>query len=88
MAEQFLDTAQIRTVVEHVRCKAVAQRMRTDCRIQSGDLEILVHLPADAPRAETLAMLVHEQDFRVEIAVALGSFVSVLHVVLYGLERR
>ena len=67
MAEQFLHASQVRTVVEHVRREAVAQRVRADARIQAGLGQVFVQLSAYASCAEPFAVLVDEECFLVEV---------------------
>ena len=87
MAEQLLDASQVGAIIEHVSRKAMAQRMGADRRIQPGHLEVLVHLAPDASRAQSPSVLVHKQNLGVEVAVALGTLVSIFHVVLNDLQR-
>ena len=47
VAQQFLDAAQVGTVVKQMRRKAVTQRVRADARIQSGFNQVLVELAPD-----------------------------------------
>ena len=88
MTEQLLNTPQIGATVKHVRCKAMPQRMRADCRIKPGHFKILVHLAPDATSAQPPAVLVHEQDSRIKVAVVLRPLVPVLHIMLYDLQSR
>ena len=47
VTEQFLDRAEIRTVLEEVGCKRVTQGMRGDRGIKTHDAEILIELAPD-----------------------------------------
>jgi len=66
----------------------VSQGVWADCGVQAGHFEILVHFSPYAASTETPTVLVHKQNFRVKITVALGSFISELHIVLNNLQSR
>ena len=46
MAKQFLYAAQVRSVVQKMRGKTVAERVRADPRIQAGREQIFIQLAA------------------------------------------
>lgn len=88
MAKQLLYAAKVRTVVEHVRGEAMPQSMRAYRRVETGCDEILVHLPPDAPRTHPAAVFIDKESLGVEIAVALGTPVLELKIMLDRLQRR
>jgi len=69
-----------------MRCETVPQGVRTKCDVKAGHFEILVHLPADTSCAKTRSKLVDKQDLRIEIAVAGGTFVPELEILLDCLQ--
>lgn len=86
MAEQLLNASQIGAVIEHMRREAVPERMRADIRVEAGHLQVFIHLSANAAGAEAPAVLINEEDIRIEIGVAGGPFVSEFHIVLDDLQ--
>ena len=86
MAQEFLNTAQVGAIVQHMGGKAVAEGMGTDSRVQAGDAEVFIHLATHASGAESAAMLVDKQNLAIEVGVALRPLVPELHIVLNGLQ--
>lgn len=61
VAEQFLNGAEVRAVVEQVCCEGVAEGVWADLWIEARFLEVLVELASNGSGAESAAVLVDEQ---------------------------
>lgn len=86
MAQQFLNTSQVGSIVEHVGCKAVTQGMRADCRIQSCFNQIFIHFTANTAGAEPFAVFVGKQDLAVKSRVAFHPAIAIFQVMLNTLQ--
>ena len=60
VAEEFLDTAEISTGIEHVRGKTVAQFVWRQRRIESRGDQILLQISLDAARGQSIPESVHK----------------------------
>jgi len=67
MAQQFLDDAEVGTIVEHVGGKAVSKRVGTDAGIQACLEEVLVEFASDRACRKALAVLVDEKGVLIEV---------------------
>jgi hypothetical protein len=61
VAQEFLDAAEVRAVVEEVGGEGVAEGVGGDGGVQADLDEVLVELAADGAGAEALAVLVEEE---------------------------
>ena len=60
VAQQLLNRAQVRAVLQKVRGEGVAERVGADVRIKAGGDQVLVELAADRAAGKSLAVLVDD----------------------------